>query len=389
MTSDVQKKRDLWKEMQPLLGQENYKNGIEIKVLYQNLNPHKYSVSLIRQFVSEMHETHRMIAYLPTDPLQIKMRRPAHVHQLKKLDDEQYKVYNHIERSGVEGILMSRLSKAAAMSSAKCTSIIRKLEKEKLTDTFTNPRTYQKFYCVTSNNEQPLMRTEDEDAFRDGRGKIDEEWLSTVINVVLHQIKICDAVTGISAAQIQRIIKDSQLTKDNKGLPLTAIELVLQILLYEKKTDLIASSIPREGLEKFITHSKNSYYHLIQNIQRIRRNENTNTNNNKRSLNELHNIGATTQPSAKRQKINDSTSNRPRIAYDGDGEEEEVVAATDESVANIEKYSDIKFKFNTFDYASPFAQIPCQSCPVSNTCSDDGKINPTECPFLNAWLELF
>ncbi len=39
---------------------------------------------------------------------------------------------------------------------------------------------------------------------------------------------------------------------------------------------------------------------------------------------------------------------------------------------NIEQYGHIKFRYNNYKYESPFAEIPCQSCPVSSTCSDDG-----------------
>eukprot|EP00484_Ammonia_sp_Unknown_P013000 CAMPEP_0197074172 /NCGR_PEP_ID=MMETSP1384-20130603/210977_1 /TAXON_ID=29189 /ORGANISM="Ammonia sp." /LENGTH=402 /DNA_ID=CAMNT_0042513013 /DNA_START=24 /DNA_END=1229 /DNA_ORIENTATION=- len=402
MATEKQKMNQLWTEMQPILSKQP--DGIAVQAMCQQLNPHKYSAQFIQKFLQEMHAKYRLIAYLPTTPVKIKLRRGKDANKLQALDAQQYKVYNHIERAASDGILMSMLSTAAGVSSAKCTSIIKRLEKEELTNHFTNPKTLQKFYYATSYTPSTTLNNP-LGGFVNERGQIDEHWLDTILTVTEAQIKQSDAVQGISALEIQRNIRASGLTKD--GLPLKDIELVLQLLLYDNKVDLIASSIPDKNLSKFITHSKNTYHHLMKQIQSLRhehaqklkqiredKKQSGLVNERKRKL--MKSTMDESGKDSKRQRINDST--HIKIGYDevedGDGVElnenkESAEFDGDEELKQemeeVRKYSQIRFRFNKYEYESPFSEIPCQSCPVASTCSDDGMINPKECPYLNAW----
>eukprot|EP01083_Nonionella_stella_P010799 30703_1 len=396
----------LWKDMQPIL--KNHPNGIEVQALYKQLNSHKYDSQFVCKFIDSMHKDHRLIAYVSSNPPMITMRRGKDANHLKKLTLEQYTVYNQIEKSRSEGIIMTHLSNKANMSSQKCKYIVTKvLEKRSLTSKFTNSRTFQVFYYATSFKPPQVSN---EGTFHGPKGTIDQEWLHDITTVIQHKIKTSDSIHGISALELQQFIKESGLTKDNKGLPINDIDVIIQLLLYENKIDLIPSTIPNHELDEYLTHSKNTFYHLIQGIQHKRtvqmdkmhadeRKKKRKLKLNpqsikKRKLDEKRHTRITydlidEKPMRTRENNGQFIWSEDKSAYVKECAKEEEEKEVDPVMENIRKYGDIKFRYNKYEYASPVSQIPCQSCPVASTCSDDGVINPIDCPYLNAWLNLF
>ncbi len=175
--------------------------------LYKQLNPFKYPTQFIIQFIEEMHKKHCLIGYLCSNPLTIIMRRPSDANKLKKLTNEQYTVYNHIERSQNEGIIMSKLSQNASIPSKKCLNIINKvLEKEGLISKYTNPRSLQVFYYAKGfripshlNSLRSIFLTE--------KGTIDEIFLNDILEAIETKIKKCNHIKGISSLELQQSCK--------------------------------------------------------------------------------------------------------------------------------------------------------------------------------------
>ena len=410
-------------------------------VLQKKFNQNKYSAQFVCDFIDFMHSEWCLIAYLPTSPLTVIMRRANHANKLKKLPKEQYKVYNHIERAQGEGILMSRLAKNVCLSSSKCGSIIKKvLEKENLTSHYTNPRTFQVFYHSTM-YKPPAHRDGRNEPFRDPKGKIDDEFLNNILTVIQHQIKqrtqnnknkhkshsnhnhnhnhnksqqerpiisgmdeddeeeeekkgVNTNNDGISIFELEDIIKNSGLTKNNNGLPLNHIETCIQLLMFENKINIIPSSIPKHELTKFITHSKNTFHHLIKGIQNIRNEQQEEhemkiqkENKRKRRMDDMNgNSNNKYNPRKKRKIMIDSGED---VSGSGGGDVGDEVLS--DSMKNIRKYGEIRFSYNNFfdSHECAFAEIPCQACPNASVCSDDGIVNPKDCQYLDAWLGLF
>eukprot|EP01084_Bolivina_argentea_P265199 449428_1 len=235
-----QKQTQLWNDMRPVL--EENPNGIEMQKLCKQLNSFKYPKQFIGQFIDEMHRKYCLIGYLCTNPLTIIRRHASDANKLKKLTNEQYKVYNHIEKSQNEGIIMSKLSQNASIPSTKCRTIINKvLDKAGLISKYTNPRSLQVFYYAKRfkipshlNGQRSIFITE--------KGTIDEIFLNNILETIENTIKTCNQIKGISVLELQKICKP--LIKDENGIPLNDIELILRLLLYENKINLIPLSIP-------------------------------------------------------------------------------------------------------------------------------------------------
>ena len=293
--------------------------------------------------------------------------------------------------------------------------ITKVLEKQGLTSKYTNPRTLQVFYHVTK--YKPMRQNLGNSIFIVSKGVIDNAFLKDVMNVVEHQIKACSSMKGISSSELQDIIRESGLTKESDGVPLNDIERVLQLLEFENKIRIVPGSLPLANgdLSRFLTPSQNTFHHLVKGMQELRdkrrdriqeeqqRREMARKREMRREYNAANAVrgGRDMEPLPKRRKLDTKSevksastdSSKLKIEIDGSDDDKDKVKGDggpmDAEWREIEKFGNVRFRFNHYEYDSPFSEVPCQSCPVANTCSDDGIVNPKSCPYLNAWLDLF
>eukprot|EP01084_Bolivina_argentea_P061672 112743_1 len=382
----VKKQKKLWKLMEPILSK--HPNGIEAKQLSHQINANTntnnktviYSDEFIVEFLNHMKSKVRLIAFVTNNPLTIRRRNPSNANKLYKLSLEQYNIYQQIEASQNDGILMRRLTQNnPKLCKKQITKIITQiLETQNLTSRFKSKMNNQTYYHAICYSPRPEKQETEFDK--------DKDFMEVIYMIILTQIKASN-INGISCNELFEIIETSGLLNDKNDLSIQQIETIIQLLLFENKIYFIPNSIPINNLNKFLTKSKNTYYHLIKAIRNIKRKLDYDLSDERWN---------------KKRKLNDSKSMKITVEYDDfenvNVNNKDINVEHDEEKMNIEErfnninvkqYSDIKFRYNNWNSdESTFSEIPCQSCPVVDNCFDDGLINPNHCPYLNAWLEI-